>query len=76
MRFFISANVQRKPKHSFELETLTIVHALRKFKIYLQGISFVIISDCSAVTLEKRDINTRIARWSLELQNFDFKISH
>lgn len=64
--------------HSFELETLTIVDALRRFRIYLQGISFIIVSDCSAVTqtLEKRDINARIRRWSLELQNFDYKIVH
>jgi len=64
--------------HSFELETLAIVYALRRFRIYLQGIPFTIVSDCSAVTqtLEKRDINARIARWSLELQNFDFKVTH
>lgn len=71
--------------HSFELETLAIVYALRRFRIYLQGISFIIISDCSAVhyitdvrtqTLEKRDINARIARWSLGLQNFNFRVVH
>lgn len=64
--------------HSFELETLAIVYALRRFKIYLQGIPFTVISDCSAVTqtLEKRDINARIARWSIELQSYDFKIIH
>jgi len=64
--------------HSFELETLAIVYALRRFRIYLQGIPFTIVSDCSAVTrtLEKRDINARIARWSLELQSFDFKVTH
>lgn len=44
----------------------------------MQGIPFTIISDCSAVTktLEKRDINARIARWSMEMQGFDFDISH
>jgi len=64
--------------HSFELETLAIVYAVRRFRIYLQDIPFVIVSDCNAViqTLEKRDINARIARWSLELQNFDFKVVH
>lgn len=64
--------------HSFELETLAIVYALRRFRIYLQGIHFTIVSDCSAVTqtLEKRDINARIARWSLELQGYDFKVVH
>lgn len=64
--------------HSFELDTLAIVYALRRFRIYLQGIPFTIVSDCSAVTrtLEKRDINNRIARWSLELQQFDYKVIH
>jgi len=34
--------------------------------------------DYSAImhTLEKRDINARIARWNLELQEFDFHIKH
>lgn len=64
--------------HSFELKTLATVYALRRFCIYLQNIHFVIVSDCSAVTqtLEKQGINAHIARWSLELQNFDFKIIH
>lgn len=64
--------------HSFELETLAIVYAVRRFRIYLQDTPFVIVSDCCAVTqtLEKHDINARIARWSLELQNFDFKVMH
>lgn len=52
--------------HSFELETLAIVYALRRFRIYLQGIPFTVVSDCRAVmqTLEKRDINARIVRLS------------
>lgn len=64
--------------HSFELETLAIVYALRRFRIYLQGIRFIIITDCSAVTqtLQKRDMNPRISRWSLELQCYDFEIVH
>lgn len=64
--------------HGFELETLAIIYALRRFRIYLQGIPFTIVSDCSAVTqtLEKKDINSRIARWSLEMQNFDYQIVH
>jgi len=54
------------------------MYAVRRFRIYLQDIIFVIVSDCVAVTqtLEKRDINARIARWSFELQNFDFKVVH
>lgn len=48
--------------HSFELETLAIVYALRRFRVYLQGIKFKIITDCNALklTLEKKDVHTRI----------------
>lgn len=35
--------------HSYKLETLAIVYALERFRVYLQGISFVVVTDCSAV---------------------------
>ena len=64
--------------HSYELETLAIIHALRRFRVYLLGITFKIITDCNALvmTLNKKEINPRIARWALELQNYDFKTVH
>lgn len=31
---------------SYELETLAIIKALRKFRIYLLGITFKIVTDC------------------------------
>jgi len=64
--------------HSYELETLAIVYALRRFRIYLQGIPFKIVTDCNALvmTLHKKDINPRIARWALELQNYDYSTEH
>lgn len=50
--------------HSFELETLTIVYALRRFRIYLQGVRFKIVTDCNdlKLTLDKKEINPRICR--------------
>lgn len=39
--------------HSFELETLAIVYALRRFDPYLKGIPFKIITDDDA--LKKKD---------------------
>jgi len=64
--------------HSFELETLAVIYALRRFKNYLHGIKFKIITDCDSfrLTLNKKDIHPRIARWALELQSYDYEVMH
>lgn len=64
--------------HSYELETMAIVYALRRFRSYLYGISFKIITDCSALSLtfDKKNISPKIARWALELQHYNFRIQH
>lgn len=64
--------------HSFELETLAIVNALKRFRVYLEGIPFKIVTDCNSLTLtlSKKQINPRIARWGLELENFNYSIEH
>ncbi|GFW02873.1 transposon Tf2-6 polyprotein [Trichonephila clavipes] len=63
---------------SFELEVLAVVEALKKFRIYVLGTSFKIISDCDALvkTLSKKELNPRIARWALYLQEFNYTIEH
>jgi transposase InsO family protein len=35
--------------HSFELETLAVVEALKQFSFYLLGLHFTIVTDCAAV---------------------------
>lgn len=42
--------------HSFELETLSIIYALKRFRVYLQGLKFKIVTDCNslALTLNKK----------------------
>jgi len=64
--------------HSFELETLSIIYALHRFRTYLLGIKFKIITDCQALslTLNKKETNPRIARWVLEMQNYDYILEH
>lgn len=64
--------------HSYELETLAVVYALKRFHVYLHGIPFKIITDCDSfrLTLTKRDIIPRIMRWTLLLQNYDYTIEH
>lgn len=67
-----------KKLHSYELEVLAIINALKKFQIYLQGIKFKIITDCDAFrkTLEKRDLTAKVARWALFLEGFRYEVEH
>ena len=64
--------------HSYELETLAIVETLKRFRVYLIGIHFKVITDCNSVrsTLSKKDLVPRIARWWLQIQEYDFEIDY
>ena len=44
--------------HSYDLEVLAIIEALKKWRLYLLGIPFKIVTDCSAfkMTINKRDV--------------------
>lgn len=63
---------------SFELETLAIVYALKRFHTFLDRLPFTIVTDCEALaqTLKKRDLNPRIAKWALALENYAYQIQH
>lgn len=69
---------EEKHLHSYELETLAVVCSLKKFRVYLLGIPFRIFTDCAALrtTLTKRDLIPRIARWWLQISEFDFSIEY
>jgi len=70
-------NVESK-YHSFELEMLAIVKSVERFHIYLYGLDFTVVTDCNALVhaINKANLNPRIARWTLKLQNYNFKIVH
>lgn len=57
---------------------LAIINAIKRFHVYLLGIHFKIITDCNSVTLtlQRKDINPRIARWAMFLQNYSYDIEH
>lgn len=63
---------------SYELEVLAIIKSLRKFRVYLLGIPFKIVTDCRAfsLTMNKRDLCVRVARWALLLEEFNYVIEH
>lgn len=63
---------------SYELEALAVIEGVKKFRRYLIGIHFKIVTDCEAFqkTLNKKDVPAKVARWILYLQDFDFSIEH
>lgn len=65
---------------SYELEALAIIEGVKKFRHYLHGIPFKIVTDCQAFekTLNKKDLamSTRVARWILLLQDYNYKVEH
>lgn len=63
---------------SYSLEVLAIVKALEKFRHYLLGMKFKIITDCEAFkkTMEKADVMAKVARWVMAMQEFDFEVEH
>lgn len=68
--------IDEQKLHSFELETLAVIASLSRFRVYLVGIPFKIFTDCNALrtTMTKRDLVPRIARWWIQLQEYDCEI--
>jgi transposase InsO family protein len=64
--------------HTQEQECLAIIFALQKFRTYLLGRHFTVFTDHHALlsVLTKASPSSRITRWSLLMQEFDFKIVH
>lgn len=63
---------------AYDLETLAVVESLRKFRVYLIGVDFKIITDCNSVraTFQKRDMVPRVARWWEQMQEYNFSIEY
>lgn len=62
-----------------EKEALALTYLLQKFRYFLLGRKFVVQSDCSGLlTLMNNRVreNSRIYKWSLLWQEFDFEIQH
>lgn len=64
--------------HSYELEALAVVESLERFRYYLLGKHFKVVTDCASLkaTKEKKDLVPRIARWWLKVQHYDFDMEH
>lgn len=61
-----------------EKECLAAVMAVKKFRAYVEMMPFTIITDHASLKwlMHLKDLTGRLARWSLQLQAFDFEIEH
>ena len=61
-----------------DLELLAVVHCLRKWHHYLEGVHFTVKTDNAAIThiFTQVSLNTRQTRWMATLQAFSFDIVH
>lgn len=63
---------------SYTLQTLALVKALEKFRIYTLDKEFKIVTDCDALnkTLSKRDVNRKVAKFVEFMQHFHCEMVH
>jgi len=62
--YYLSRKTTEAESTSYELEILAIIRALEKFRCYLLGIKFKIVTDCIAFqqTMSKAKLSAKIAR--------------
>lgn len=61
-----------------EKELLAIVYSIEKFRVYLIGVRFLIITDHQSLTFLNMAVfqNARITRWNLLLQQYTFNVEY
>lgn len=71
-------NKAEKNYHSLELESLAVVESIKKFRCYLLGKKFKVVTDCMAIkqSLNKKNPNARLSRWFVTLSEFEFEVEH
>lgn len=77
--FFSSKLTTAEKNYSVtERECLAVVKAVQKFRPYVEGYEFDVITDHSSLKwlMNTKDLSGRLARWSLKLQPFSFNILH
>lgn len=64
--------------HSYELETLAVVRAIKHFRHYLLGRPFKVVTDCNSLkaSRNKKELLPRVHRWWAYLQSYQFDIEY
>lgn len=64
--------------NSYELEFLAVVRALEKFRNYLLGLQFKVVTDCATfrTTMAKKELTPQVGRWAMIVEEFECQIEH
>ena len=59
-------------------ETLAVMHALKKWRVYLEGRHFIVYTDHATLRhfSDQPDLTRRQARWTEKMQDYDFEIKY
>lgn len=78
--YFYSAKLNSAQKNYSvtERECLAVIKSIEKFRPYVEGYDFTVITDHSSLKwlMTTKDLNGRLARWSLKLQPYTFTVQH
>lgn len=65
--------------HAAEKEGLAALRCIEKFRCYIEGTEFTLVTDSSALTFIMRSkwkTSSRLSRWSIDLQQYHMLIKH
>ena len=71
-------NIHEKNYAAHEKETLAIMHALSKWRVYLEGRRFTVYTDHTTLRHfpEQPNLSRRQACWTEKMQEYDFDIKY
>lgn len=71
-------NDAQRNYHTTEKECLAVLKSIQKFRIFIEGTRFTVYTDHAALQWLRnlKDPTGRLARWVLQLQDYDFQIIH